>query len=141
MQTIYEDARLMVKNIIEDNMPQQSVENALKSHWFSGNVYLVSGGGSALFEKPLDGISLEDIKNVTNRLLASGADIVEMNMVRKRFSGVKAGRFAQLAAPARVFAVILSDVLGDRLDTIASGPAVPDTSTVRDAKKLWKNTV
>jgi len=99
-------------------------------------LFLVSGGGSALFEKPLDGLTLEDFKDVTTQLLASGADIVEMNMVRKRFSSVKAGRFAQLAAPAQVFAVILSDVLGDRLDSIASGPAVPDKSSVEDAQKV-----
>jgi hydroxypyruvate reductase len=96
-------------------------------------LFLVSGGGSALFEKPLKGISLKDIQDVTNQLLASGADIVEVNMIRKRFSAVKAGRFAKLAAPAKVFAVILSDVLGDRPDSIASGPAVPDSSTVEDA--------
>ena len=99
-------------------------------------LFLVSGGGSALFEKPLDGLTLEDFKDVTTQLLASGADIVEMNMVRKRFSGVKAGRFAQLAAPARVFAVILSDVLGDKLDSIASGPAVPDKSSAEEAQRV-----
>ena len=99
-------------------------------------LFLVSGGGSALFEKPLDGLTLEDFKDVTTQLLASGADIVETNMVRKRFSAVKAGRFAQLADPARVFAVILSDVLGDRLDSIASGPAAPDKSSVEDAQKV-----
>jgi len=99
-------------------------------------LFLVSGGGSALFERPLDGITLDDIQNITNQLLASGADIVEMNMIRKRLSSVKAGRFAQLAAPAKVFAIILSDVLGDRLDSIASGPAVPDNSTAEDAAKV-----
>ncbi|MCL2840649.1 MAG: glycerate kinase [Defluviitaleaceae bacterium] len=99
-------------------------------------LFLVSGGGSALFEKPAEGVTLDDIKDVTNQLLASGADIVEMNMVRKRFSSVKAGRFAKLAEPAHVFAIILSDVLGDRLDSIASGPAVPDHSTVEDAAKV-----
>ena len=99
-------------------------------------LFLVSGGGSALFERPLEGITLDDVQNITNQLLASGADIVEMNMIRKRLSGVKAGRFAQLAAPAKVFAIILSDVLGDRLDSIASGPAVPDNSTAEDAAKV-----
>jgi len=96
-------------------------------------LFLVSGGGSTLFEKPMEGITLSDIQDVTNQLLASGADIVEMNMIRKRFSAVKAGKFAKLASPAKVFAVILSDVLGDRLDSIASGPAVPDASTIQDA--------
>ncbi|MCL2855279.1 MAG: glycerate kinase [Defluviitaleaceae bacterium] len=99
-------------------------------------LFLVSGGGSALFEKPLDGLGLADIQDATEQLLKSGADIVEINMIRKRFSAVKAGRFAQMAAPAKVFAVILSDVLGDRLDSIASGPAVPDASTVADAQKV-----
>ena len=90
-------------------------------------LFLLSGGGSALFEKPLlPGAELQDI---TNQLLASGADIVEMNTIRKRLSGVKGGRFAQACAPARVFSIVLSDILGDPLDMIASGPAVPDTST------------
>jgi len=99
-------------------------------------LFLVSGGGSALFEHPLDGISLEDIQSITGRLLAAGADIVEINTIRKRFSAVKAGRFAQIAAPANIFAVILSDVLGDRLDSIASGPTAQDASTVQDAVKI-----
>jgi len=214
MKKIYDDAQAMIKNIIAENMPQIAVQDALKNHSFSGNIYviaigkaawtmakaaadylgkriikgiivtkydhsggplsgfeiyeaghpvsdentitatgkcielaktltkdddlifLVSGGGSALFEKPMDGINLEDIQDVTNQLLASGADIVEMNMIRKRFSAVKAGRFAKLAEPAKVFAIILSDVLGDRLDSIASGPAVPDYSTIEDAAKV-----
>lgn len=96
-------------------------------------LFLVSGGGSALFEKPLPGVSLEELISVTGDLLASGANIVEMNMIRKRLSSVKGGRFALAAAPAHVFSVVLSDVLGDRLDSIASGPAHPDNSTVREA--------
>ena len=94
-------------------------------------LFLLSGGGSALFEKPLlPGAELQDI---TGQLLASGADIVEMNTIRKRLSGVKGGRFALACAPARVFSVVLSDILGDPLDMIASGPAVPDTSTCAQA--------
>ena len=94
-------------------------------------LFLLSGGGSALFEKPLlPGIELQDI---TGQLLASGADIVEMNTIRKRLSGVKGGRFAQACAPAQVFSIVLSDILGDPLDMIASGPAVPDTSTCAQA--------
>ena len=90
-------------------------------------LFLLSGGGSALFEQPLvPGAELQDI---TSQLLASGADIVEMNTIRKRLSGVKGGRFAQRCAPAQVFSIVLSDILGDPLDMIASGPAVPDTST------------
>ena len=216
MHNIHDDAKLMIKNIIDDNMPGTAVTNALKVHEFCGNLYmvaigkaawtmakaacdffgdrliksivitkyehsmgdlpscdifeaghpvadentinatakaielvsglgegdevlfLVSGGGSALFEKPLEGLSLEDIACVTNELLASGADIVEMNMIRKRLSAVKAGRFARLTAPARIFCIVLSDVLGDRLDSIASGPAVPDKSTAEDAARVVK---
>ena len=99
-------------------------------------LFLVSGGGSALFERPADGVSLEDLVAVTDQLLACGADIVEINMIRKRLSSVKGGRFAQLAAPARVLSVVLSDVLGDRLDSIASGPAHPDGSTVDEALRI-----
>jgi len=99
-------------------------------------LFLISGGGSALFEAPLDGISLDEIQSLNSQLLASGANIVEINMIRKRLSGVKAGRFAKLAAPAQVFAVVLSDVLGDRLDSIASGPAVADNSTAEDALRV-----
>ena len=102
-------------------------------------LFLISGGGSALFEAPREGISLDDIVKLNNQLLASGADIVEMNMVRKRLSKVKAGRFAQIAAPAEVFAIVLSDVLGDRLDSIASGPTALDEATVEDVQKVVEN--
>jgi len=208
------DAKVLIDNIIAENLPQQTVGKALANHAFSKNTYLVaigkaawtmaqkvsdvlgdklvrgivvtkykhsggtlpridiyeaghpvaddntisathkciemvkdlgvedellflvSGGGSALFEAPLQGITLENIQDVTAQLLASGADIVEINMIRKRFSAVKAGRFAQIASPAKIFAIVLSDVLGDRLDSIASGPAVPDFSTIEDANKV-----
>jgi hydroxypyruvate reductase len=100
---------------------------------------LVSGGGSALFEKPLDGLSLADIADINGQLLASGADIVEINTIRKRLSAVKGGRFALACAPARIFAVALSDVLGDRPDAIASGPAAPDPSTAEEALALARN--
>lgn len=94
-------------------------------------LFLLSGGGSALFEKPL--VSGEELQNITGQLLACGADIVEMNTLRKRLSAVKGGRFARLCAPAKVFAVVLSDILGDPLDMIASGPACPDSSTCAQA--------
>ena len=94
-------------------------------------LFLLSGGGSALFEKPL--LPGGELQDITHRLLASGADIVEMNTVRKRLSGVKGGRFAQRCAPANVFSIVLSDILGDPLDMIASGPAVPDSSTCAQA--------
>ena len=94
-------------------------------------LFLLSGGGSALFEKPLvPGPVLQDI---TNQLLACGADIIEINTIRKRLSAVKGGRFAESCAPAHVFSIVLSDILGDPLDMIASGPAVPDTSTCAQA--------
>jgi len=96
-------------------------------------LFLVSGGGSALFELPLPGLTLADITAVNRQLLASGAGITEINTVRKRLSSVKGGRFAQICSPARVFTVALSDVLGDRPDIIASGPAAPDMSTAKEA--------
>ncbi len=94
-------------------------------------LFLLSGGGSALFEKPL--IPPEELTDLTKQLLACGADIVEMNTVRKRLSAVKGGRYAELCAPARVFSIVLSDIIGDPLDMIASGPAYPDGSTSRQA--------
>ena len=97
-------------------------------------VFLLSGGGSALFEMPL--IPAEELQDVTRQLLACGADIVEMNTIRKRLSGVKGGRFALACAPARVLSVVLSDVLGDPPDMIASGPAYPDASSSADALRI-----
>lgn len=97
-------------------------------------LFLLSGGGSALFEKPL--LPGEELQNITNQLLACGADIVEINTVRKRLSAVKGGRFAQACAPAKVYSVVLSDILGDPLDMIASGPACPDKSTCEQAKSV-----
>ena len=94
-------------------------------------LFLLSGGGSALFEQPL--VTGEELQDITRQLLACGADIVEMNTIRKRLSRVKGGRFAQACAPAKVFAVVLSDILGDPLDMIASGPACPDASTCQQA--------
>lgn len=97
---------------------------------------LISGGGSALFEDPL--IPEEELFDVTDQLLASGADIVEINTIRKRLSRVKGGRFAQLCAPAQVEAIVLSDIIGDPLDMIASGPAYPDSSTRDEAEEIVK---
>ena len=97
-------------------------------------LFLLSGGGSALFEKPL--VAPEELQDITGQLLACGADIIEINTIRKRLSAVKGGRFAQLCAPARVEAVVLSDILGDPLDMIASGPACADSSTCADARRI-----
>lgn len=94
-------------------------------------LFLISGGGSALFEKPL--IAEEEEEDITSQMLACGANIVEMNIIRKRLSAVKGGRFAEICAPAKVYSVILSDVLGDPIDMIASGPAYPDSSSCEDA--------
>lgn len=97
-------------------------------------LFLVSGGGSALFEKPL--VAAAELEEITGQLLASGAEITEMNTIRKRLSAVKGGRFAQLCAPAKVFSIVLSDIIGDPLDMIASGPAYPDSSTAEMAQEI-----
>lgn len=97
-------------------------------------IFLLSGGGSALFEKPL--VSGKELQDITGQLLACGADIVEMNTIRKRLSEVKGGRFALACEPAHVFSIVLSDILGDPLDMIASGPAYPDSSTCEEAAAI-----
>lgn len=97
-------------------------------------IFLLSGGGSALFESPL--IPAEELQDITRQLLSCGADIVEINTLRKRLSAVKGGRFAQRCAPAQVFSIVLSDILGDPLDMIASGPAYPDSSTCAQALEI-----
>lgn len=97
-------------------------------------LFLLSGGGSALFEKPL--ISLEDLKEITDRMLRSGMSITQMNTIRKRLSAVKGGRFAQWCAPAKVETIILSDVLADAVDMIASGPTAGDSSTGTEAMEI-----
>ncbi len=96
-------------------------------------LFLLSGGGSSLFEKPAGTLSLADIQSVNRQLLACGANIVEINTVRKHLSAVKGGRFAALCAPAKVYTIALSDILGDPVDAIASGPTCPDASTCADA--------
>ena len=98
---------------------------------------LLSGGGSALMVAPAKGISLADKQRMTELLLAAGADINQINMVRKHLSLLKGGRLAQLAAPARLVSLIISDVVGDRLDSIASGPTVADASTWRDVGDIF----
>ena len=94
---------------------------------------LISGGGSALLALPAEGVSLEDKQAVNKALLKSGATISEMNVVRKHLSAIKGGRLAAAAAPARVVALMISDVPGDDPSIIASGPTVPDPSTNKDA--------
>ena len=97
-------------------------------------LFLLSGGGSALFEKPL--VKPELLQQITEILLRGGAEITEINTIRKRLSGVKGGRFAAHCAPAKIEAVILSDVLGDPVDVIASGPAAADSATTADAVRI-----
>lgn len=99
-------------------------------------LFLISGGGSALFELPQNGASLDDIANLTRQLLACGADITQINALRKHLSAVKGGRFAQACRPAQVLSIVLSDVLGDPIDAIASGPAAPDSSTCEDVQQI-----
>lgn len=108
-------------------------------------VLLLSGGGSALVCLPPEGVALEEVRTVTASLLASGATIDEMNSVRKHLDELKGGGLARLASPARVEALVLSDVPGDRLDVIASGPVSPDPTTFADAidvlrrRSLWSD--
>src|SRR5690606_30065152 len=98
--------------------------------------FLLSGGGSALLPCPLPGITLEDKQRTTRALLECGATIHETNAVRKHISGVKGGRLARVAHPATLVSLILSDVVGDSLDTIASGPTVPDSATFADCLRI-----
>jgi hydroxypyruvate reductase/glycerate 2-kinase len=96
-------------------------------------VCLVSGGGSALLVSPYEGISLDEKQKITQLLLKAGADINELNTVRKHISKVKGGRLAEIAYPAKMISLVLSDVIGDRLDVIASGPTAPDKTTYNHA--------
>ena len=99
---------------------------------------LISGGGSALLVAPYKGITLEEKKDVTKLLLKAGADIEELNTVRKHISRVKGGRLAEHCYPARIISFILSDVIGDHLETIASGPTAPDETTYKHALTVLK---
>ena len=102
-------------------------------------VCLVSGGGSALLPLPAEGISLKDKQEVTSRLLKAGANIRELNCVRKHLSQAKGGQLALAAGRARVLSLIVSDVIGDKLDVIASGPTAPDETTFAEAVRVLKN--
>jgi glycerate 2-kinase len=107
-------------------------------------ICLLSGGGSALMPAPAGGVTLEEKQQTTRLMLACGANIHEMNAVRKHLSAMKGGQLARLASPAAVLSLILSDVIGDDLDVIASGPTAPDRSSFEDAcsilerYQLWK---
>jgi glycerate 2-kinase len=99
-------------------------------------LFLISGGGSALFPGPADGLTLVDKQRATQMLLQSGATIREINAVRKHISKLKGGRFAKLVAPAHLVSLILSDVVGDSLEAIASGPTVGDATTYSDCLEI-----
>ena len=99
-------------------------------------ICLFSGGGSALLVAPAEGLTLQDKQDATSLLLKAGASIDEMNAVRKHLSAVKGGRLAQAAYPAQIVTLLLSDVIGDRIDVIASGPTAPDESTFADAQSV-----
>src|SRR5438132_13818737 len=101
-------------------------------------IVLVSGGGSALMPLPVEGINLDDEAKVTSLLLRSGAGIEEINTVRKHLSQVKGGRLAEGLYPATVLTLIISDVVGDKVDAIASGPTTADPSSYRDVELVLK---
>lgn len=101
-------------------------------------ICLISGGASALLPLPVDGLTLADKQGLTRQLLAAGANIHEMNCVRKHLSRIKGGQLARAAAPAQVLTLILSDVIGDDLSTIGSGPTAPDPTTWADADEILR---
>lgn len=101
-------------------------------------LFLISGGGSALLSAPSASIQLDDLQTLTRSLLSCGASIQEINTIRKHLSQVKGGQLARLAYPAQIIALILSDVVGDSLDVIASGPTVPDPTTYSDALSVLR---
>ena len=118
-------ARKMIR-LLKDSSPRDLV------------IFLLSGGASALLPMPADGILLEEKQEATQLLLDCGADIKEINAIRKHISQIKGGRLAQLAYPSTVLGFILSDVVGDPLDAIGSGPTVPDTSTFDEAWEILR---
>lgn len=99
-------------------------------------ICLISGGGSALLTLPVDGITLGDKQKITELLLGCGATIDEINAIRKHISRVKGGELARIAYPAAVITLMISDVVGDRMDVIASGPTVTDASTFEDCMNI-----
>ncbi len=114
------ETRQLVRNLSEDDIV----------------LCLISGGGSALWPAPADGITLEEKQDVTQRLLRAGATIRELNAVRKHLSAIKGGQLAQWASPARVISLIVSDIIGDPVDFIASGPTAPDATSFSDTLNI-----
>lgn len=101
-------------------------------------ICLISGGGSALLTHPAKGLSIQDVNETTKKLMLAGADIYELNTVRKHISMVKGGRLAKIIHPAKTLSLIISDVVGDDVSTIASGPTSPDPTTYKDALQVIK---
>lgn len=101
-------------------------------------IAVISGGGSALMELPVEGMTLDDLRELTEIMLKSGAPIQELNCVRKHLSRIKGGGLARMASPAKTIALILSDVIGDPLEVIASGPTVGDSTTVEEAREILR---
>jgi hydroxypyruvate reductase len=117
-------ASLKILKLLEDTTSEDLV------------ICLISGGGSALLTAPVEGITLQELQSMTEAMLECGATIFEINPVRKHLEKLKGGQLAQYAAPARVVSLILSDVVGNPLDVIASGPTVPDPSTYQEALQV-----
>jgi glycerate 2-kinase len=134
-------ALLEASHPVPDEMSERAATQILESvRDLCGDdllIVLISGGGSALMVAP-NGVTLEEKFRINQQLLNSGADISEMNTVRKHLSCIKGGRLALAAAPARVISLIVSDVIGDDLSTIASGPTVPDPTTFQDAIRVFE---
>ena len=125
---------------IPDERSIHAAREAMKLIEYAGEkdlvIFLISGGGSALLALPSQGISIEDKRKVTELLLRAGVDTYGLNAVRKHISQMKGGGLLKKALPAQVITLILSDVVGDRLDAIASGPTVPDPTTFEDAWRV-----
>ena len=125
---------------IPDERSIHAAREAMKLIEYAGEkdlvIFLISGGGSALLALPSQGISIEDKRKVTELLLRAGVDTYGLNAVRKHISQIKGGGLLKKALPTKVITLILSDVVGDRLDAIASGPTVPDPTTFEDAWRV-----
>ena len=122
------------ENAVKATIQVEDMVNGLETN--DTVLFLISGGGSALFTDPL--IPLCEVQSITDALLKSGASIQEMNTVRKHLDKVKGGRFAKMCEPASVFSIVLSDIIGDPLDMIASGPAYPDSTTSKEAMEILR---
>ncbi len=138
--------RLNKIKVMEGNHPIPSIDNIKAAKTIQELVYglseddvvlcLIAGGGSALLTLPAEGIHLTDIQHTTQLLLRSGASIDEVNAIRKHLSAIKGGQLAGMIYPARLISLIISDVVGDSIESIASGPTAPDTSTFMDGMEI-----